>query len=58
MLLFMRGLFQNTILIDTFKRYLVEMSKNDLSRLLSLYTELYRILEMIQSEDNHVVQFK
>jgi hypothetical protein len=47
LLLYIRSIFQNTYIVEHFKNELVELSKNHLSEVLSVYTELYRILGVL-----------
>ena len=58
LLMFIRNIFQNTYIIESFKSHLVEQPKSNLKSLLSLFTEIYKIIGLISSEDGKVVEFK
>lgn len=58
LLLYIRSVFQNTHILEHFKSELVEMSEGNLNDLLSVYTELYRILGVLESEEKQISNFR
>jgi hypothetical protein len=58
MLLFIRSMVQNTHFVEIFKLTIVELQAHELNQLLMLFTELYRILTLITSEDGKVLQVR
>ena len=58
LLLFIQSIFQNSDFVQTFKMTLVEMGSQNLLNLISLFTQFYRILALIKSEDSKVLSFR
>ncbi len=45
-------------MVEHFKSHLVQLPKNELETILNVYTELYRILGVMGSEDKQIYNFR